>query len=387
MDCGFEGMGRGAHACALPSTDDSSYDPTTPCVCFASGPKHDAFYRCDKPNTSQACVGDARGEERGARCCARPAGGCLPGWRPCTWHAENRIAWLHAPKTGTSFLLALARMANQSIPSYAKVSKLEDVRHVGTQWDAFLNKYTPSTWFRGSDVLGWRDGMAHAAISNATYREFHSRFFAMFRDPRERGWSAYNYFLGDAQSRAAWSPERYAECIQGLVVGMIAPSWPCKGCVHFATRAFGTVQCYLAPRDKHNVINTSGVCGCGPFVPNVNEAIKRVDEGFAFAGIVEEWALSMCLFAVRFNVPCVPSLFSNSRPTDFSNRIDGGKLNRTPPSVYRDDAHRDVFADKNADGRLYQHVRFRFRMELLRYNVTNERCAMEVCPEKASLFV
>ena len=117
------------------------------------------------------------------------------------------------------------------------------------------------------------------------------------------------------------------------------------------------------------------------------KAIKRVDEGFAFAGIVEEWALSMCLFAVRFNVPCVPSLFSNSRPTDFSNRIDGGKLNRTPPSVYRDDAHRDVFADKNADGRLYQHVRFRFRMELLRYNVTNERCAMEVCPEKASLFV
>ena len=34
--------------------------------------------------------------------------------------------------------------------------------------------------------------MSHAAIGDEVYNEFRGRFFGMFRDPRERGWSAYS---------------------------------------------------------------------------------------------------------------------------------------------------------------------------------------------------
>ncbi len=65
------------------------------------------------------------------------------------------------------------------------------------------------------------------------------------------------------------------------------------------------------------------------------------------AGLTDQWALSICLFAVKFGVDCLPTLFLNSRPTQL------GKLERTPPSVYRQPHLYEVFADPDADGALY----------------------------------
>ena len=84
MDCGFEGMGRGAHACALPSTDDSSYDPTTPCVCFAEWPKA----RCVLSMRQTEYIAGVRW-----RCAWRGARRALlrsPGWR-----LPSRLASVH----------------------------------------------------------------------------------------------------------------------------------------------------------------------------------------------------------------------------------------------------------------------------------------------------
>ena len=49
----------------------------------------------------------------------------------------------------------------------------------------------------------------------------YERLFGMFREPRERGWSAYNYFVGSEANRVAWPPERYAECIGSSIVAML----------------------------------------------------------------------------------------------------------------------------------------------------------------------
>lgn len=389
MDCGVPGTAKGvAHTCPVPRIE-SPLDASSQieaCVCFASGPSSGAaarraLYECGAPSGPLACVGDARGSEKAARCCARPpTTGCAPGFSTCAWHAEKRIAWVHPVKTGTSFLLPLARLANASLPDTATIDHA-DVRRGGTAWDRFFRKHDRARWFRGSDIW-WTDGMSHSVVTDATYNEFRGRFFSMFRDPRERGWSSFNYFVGGASTRSAWPPARYATCIKGLVVGALTGQ-PTR-----ADRQFGTVACHLPPMliESNGTVQLQrsswlreadphGSCGCAPFRPNVALAKLRVAEGFAFAGIVEEWPLSMCLFALKFGVRCLPSLFANARPTVTA------VLNRTPRSVYRSSPELfNVFADEHADMRLYTFVRQRFHAEAHRLGVTHARCASEVCP-------
>ena len=385
MDCGVSGVSRRiVQSCPLPrneSDNAAAAGDIEQCVCFESGLRGlgDALYECGTPDGPLACVGDARGTEKASRCCARAPSGCALGFRTCAWRADDRIAWLHPVKSGTSFLIALARLANSSLPENATLGNAD--RYGGTAWGRFLHAYKPTSWFRGSDIW-WHDGMAHAAVTDATYHEFRGRFFGMFRDPRERGWSAYNYFVGDAAERQLWPPTRYAACIRGLVTGALT------GQPRSADRAFGTVPCHLPPRSSTRrsasgtlALDPNGQCGCEPFEPDVARAKVRVAEGFAFTGLVEEWALSMCLFALKFNVRCVPALFANARPTRTH------VLGRVPPSVYRNSSHLfGVFAD-DADAELYRFVRVRFVAEARRLGVTRARCAAEVCPQARQHFL
>lgn len=43
-------------------------------------------------------------------------------------------------------------------------------------------------------------------------------------------------------------------------------------------------------------------------------AINVLQDGFAFVGITEQWALSVCLFRVMFGGQCVASDLANTRP-------------------------------------------------------------------------
>jgi len=51
-----------------------------------------------------------------------------------------------------------------------------------------------------------------------------------------------------------------------------------------------------------------------PTSAQVSEAIDMLYDGFAFVGITEQWALSVCLFRVMFGGQCVASDFANIRP-------------------------------------------------------------------------
>ena len=119
LSCGYPGMRRNSSvSCPLPRDEasDAIAHRQSRCVCFSSGPARGLTYSCPKPSggANDACVGDTRGAEANARCCARPATkSCLAGWRACTWRSEERIAWFHPVKTGTSFLLTLAHYANR----------------------------------------------------------------------------------------------------------------------------------------------------------------------------------------------------------------------------------------------------------------------------------
>merc|ERR550514_2499518 len=57
---------------------------------------------------------------------------------------------------------------------------------------------------------------------------------------------------------------------------------------------------------------------CGAAVPvtvdMMSSAIDRLDTGFAFVGLTEEWALSVCLFRAMFGGKCHRREFLNVRP-------------------------------------------------------------------------
>lgn len=92
------------------------------------------------------------------------------------------------------------------------------------------------------------------------------------------------------------------------------------------------------------------------------EAVSRLDEGFAFVGISEEWELSVCLFHKMFGGRCHSREFQDVRQgtestnsTDYS--IDG--LNNWTDNV---------------DGALYAHASEIFWRNIEAFNVTEESC-------------
>ena len=118
------------------------------------------------------------------------------------------------------------------------------------------------------------------------------------------------------------------------------------------------------PTTGHNSLRNC-VFGC---LHGISAALR-----FAFAGLADSWALSICLFCAKFGVRCVPSLMANSRPTP-------PHPNRTPAATYLvTPTLTDVFADP-ADMMMYGWVKERFEHERRDLNVTPERCAREVCP-------
>ena len=84
-------------------------------------------------------------------------------------------------------------------------------------------------------------------------------------------------------------------------------------------------------------------------------------EGFAFVGLTEEWALSICLFHLKFKTPCLASEFLDTRPTNYS--ASSQARSESKPLV------RDT-----ADLAVYAAVQLRFWREVAQYGATPDRC-------------
>merc|ERR1719215_813036 len=84
-----------------------------------------------------------------------------------------------------------------------------------------------------------------------------------------------------------------------------------------------------------------------PSYDEVSEAKRRLRSGFAFVGITDQWALSICLFNAMFNQPCKPAQFDNARPTPNTSAIHNvSELNghRDPYDNELYDVALDIFA-------------------------------------------
>ena len=390
--CGYSGMPKAANVtCSMgtSTTRTTSGDdtPAPACVCQNGGFSFNGVKqvcRVAAVNHSLACVGDSRGRDVGSCCEYDTRRGCAAMWTPCRWHGDERIGWLHVPKTGTSFLITLALLANRSMAQHVQSGLAMRVlrKTHGVQWEGFFNRFQMESWFRGSSVF-WVDGIAHAGVSTDVYNQFRGRLFALFRHPNERGWSAYNEFFGRAEQRQRFSPQEYARCIAGTQVSMLI------GLVR--SRTFAGIRCHLPVTDANN--RTVCPSGCGLALPptslHMQLARTRLEEGFAFVGLTEEYALSTCLFSRMFRIPCLRELFDNSRPTSargssfrLSSRSGATVLLNLTTKAERDAA---VFADPY-DMELHGWAQQRFARDLTHHGLSPEVCARDVCPSAAEHF-
>jgi len=139
-------------------------------------------------------------------------------------------------------------------------------------------------------------------LSVEEYRQNRGHFVAMFRQPEQRLISQYydsNY----------------------------GPSWLWKGGVKvwpFQTEPPSLLE--YAEWNAGATVRQLTKSSCEPFnelpLPtseDLSAAIDILKEDFAFVGITDQWALSVCLFRAMFGGQCLLSDLGNTRPGEYSN--------------------------------------------------------------------
>jgi len=250
-----------------------------------------------------------------------------------------RIAWFHSPKCGTSFGTTLIHYANSSLPAGVAINSAPSnpdcmpMAQRNIFGISFMCDYPFDQWFNDRGAIFWEKpggrfgGKAnfadHTSISELLYARWSGHFVGLFRNPALRAESAYNYF----GAREHYSREAYARRIRGSQTSMLTGQTrdgldcfiPSTACLSTCTPGrnssamsapqlpvhYGSLQSLLQRLDASHL-------GCAP-QPNIEKALARLHDGFAFVGITEMYDLSVCLFHAMFGGACHPSEFSNVR--------------------------------------------------------------------------
>eukprot|EP00730_Choanoeca_flexa_P019476 TRINITY_DN9515_c0_g1_i4.p1 TRINITY_DN9515_c0_g1~~TRINITY_DN9515_c0_g1_i4.p1 ORF type:complete len:362 (+),score=33.52 TRINITY_DN9515_c0_g1_i4:100-1185(+) len=204
----------------------------------------------------------------------------------------TRFRWLHIPKAGTSFATVLYQYSCTGLPADATPSL--NARNRGMAIPRFereydFNAHCSKHWFM-TPRMGHHPLRSNEAVSDKPI------MVAMFRDPRSRLWSAYNFGLHAngmhnklrREMRAAVkTPRDFAR-------------WPRIGSCQ--TKMMLGHQC----ASDYNITEVL-----------FQKAVQRL-QNFAFIGITDDWDSSVCLFHAMFGGPLLESFFKNIRNTSES---------------------------------------------------------------------
>jgi len=243
------------------------------------------------------------------------------------------VSWLHIPKAGTSFANTLITWGCSDLPATAAVdSRYENSN--GEYIPGFMNANPQCSGLNlcaGHDAI--RDGYANGRCSQA-WESHKGQFVAMFRQPAERTFSGFRHNRHDVSNKSLDLGE-YASAVEGCSVKMI------NG------RACG---------DPQPVTNSM-----------VYKAMSRIDEGFAFVGLTEEWELSVCLFHRMFGGgPVLQRELVNIRPAEINCQGNCIAINNSLSDLGN-------WTDR-FDGPLYKHASTRFWQDIEAFDVTRESC-------------
>lgn len=302
---------------------------------------------------------------------------------------QSRIAWVHIPKTGSSLATALFHLANDTLPpaaqapscthgtlllkpevprpfadcrpSPANCTRRERERcFKGSPELTFLVRFPLDVYFH---CTFWEKGLGniggHEGIDDATYATFRGRFVGMLRAPHARVVSAYRWFSSE------FSP----------VHGVHETLPPIA---EYAHRARGTQVRVIAGQSDGMACNSgyqyTARCNTS-LVPDVATALTRLREGFAFVGLTEHWALSICLLHASLGGACRKVAFENTRPT----------TPHTTKLPWARNHSRAVAAevatvDDPYDAALYAAAQERFRRDVRRHRLSEDVCR-RICPD------
>ncbi|CAK0871575.1 unnamed protein product [Prorocentrum cordatum] len=235
----------------------------------------------------------------------------------------ERLAWLHIPKTGTSFVNVLVTWACPGLGDGEYFDGPPDL-----VWKRWIDKNREKC--RPGLHLGCGHDEIHVSgrACNSWQRQKGS-FVTFLRQPEQRLMSGFY--------NSKWGVKNKSLSLAEYVPLLAS----CQ------TRMFAGHRCESTKRVTD---------------ADVDLAIERLDTGFAFVGITEEWPLSVCLFHAMFGGSChVRELWawhSQLRPYNVS-ELDGFE---------------DVY-----DGRIYAHGLGIFRKALKDYGVDQETCDARIC--------
>merc|ERR1712087_5868 len=106
-----------------------------------------------------------------------------------------------------------------------------------------------------------------------------------------------------------------------------------------------------------------------PSSDDVSVAIDMLHDGFAFVGITDQWALSVCLFRVMIGGQCLASDLGNTRPGEHSSSSD------------YDTSELFGWVDE-LDGPLYAEAALMFEPALTVYGVDASSCS-SMCQDQS----
>eukprot|EP00927_Polykrikos_kofoidii_P032565 TRINITY_DN276_c0_g1_i5.p2 TRINITY_DN276_c0_g1~~TRINITY_DN276_c0_g1_i5.p2 ORF type:complete len:510 (+),score=75.77 TRINITY_DN276_c0_g1_i5:144-1673(+) len=284
----------------------------------------------------------------------------------CSWYAHKcvvRLAWLRFPSTSSAFGTTLAHHANASLPETARIAvekgQLKDkskrdrhnlVDESELTSDFFAEEYPVGVWF--PDVFRRPENPgAPWPIEEKEFDVWKGFWTTMFRRPAERVHESY-HLVSHGKQRL----RDYARNVAGQQTSMLS-----KG-----EDALARIKCEL--QGGGGTRKSRRTCA-GTVTPDLNLALKRLDEGFSFVGIYEEYDLSICLFHKMFRSECRAVEFEERRPVpikqdNFAKKAEIAMLERDGDPW---------------DTPLYEAAARRFWRDATLYNVSHLTCR-ETCP-------
>jgi len=265
------------------------------------------------------------------------------------------LAWFHVPKCGSSFLSALIRLPGicSGLPEDVVI---HNAFFGGDNIQGFFDQYPQEEYCpRGILMRGGHNGMG-SRRDYESYWKGHA--VTMLRDPQQRLMSAW------VDNRHSWPASK--------------TNPPPDNAVDFAKQVSGCMARMLVrPGDSHAVDDVEdnygslgphwgGPCGEGPppSKEEMEEAKKRLREGFAFIGLMEEWPLSMCLFHATFGGPCHAAEFMNTRVWH---------LELAAPPKLHNDSLLEGYVDPY-DKEIWEEAQKIFWERVRQYDVSLEKC-------------
>jgi len=210
-----------------------------------------------------------------------------------------------------------------------------------------IAKFWSESWGDRDDVCagGFSQsylGFTHHGLGGFTMSDYQSNrghFVTMMRQPEQRMISACNFY--HCRKRAG-SLRKYAEMNAGCAVRQLTKYYE-QTCGDFSDPI---------ATDDVSVLSSD----------DVSVAIDMLHDGFAFVGITDQWALSVCLFRVMFGGQCVASDLANVRPGENSS------------SSYYDTSELLGWVD-DLDGPLYAEAARMFESAVTVYGVDASSCS------------